>query len=153
MPYCTEQRTKSCNVMLKISCIMTVVMLMRNVLVYTPEDVARRLRVSEETVRREIRARHLSAQRIGKQYRIASSDLKSYLGEARFEEWFVQGNDLREAIGSGGLSEQEAIAFAEQAVRQVRESRPNPEPGRQEPTKSEVRAHLKAARQARATRV
>jgi excisionase family DNA binding protein len=128
-------------------------MLMRNALVYTPEDVARRLRVSEETVRREIRARHLSAQRVGKQYRIASSDLKNYLGEARFEEWFIRGNDLRDAIGSGGLPENEAIAFAEQAVRQVRGTRANLGPGRPEPTKAEVRAHLKIARQARASRV
>jgi excisionase family DNA binding protein len=134
-------------------CILTVVMLMQTILVYTPEDVARRLRVSEETVRREIRARHLTAQRVGKQYRIASSDLKTYLGEARFEEWFLRGNDLRDAVGSGGLSENEAITFAEQAVRQVRNSKPNPEPGRPAPSKSEIRAHLTALRQARASRV
>jgi excisionase family DNA binding protein len=58
---------------------MTVVMLMRETKIYSPEDVARRLRVSEETVRREIRAHHLGAQRIGKQDRIAPSDLKAYL--------------------------------------------------------------------------
>jgi excisionase family DNA binding protein len=131
---------------------MTVVMLVRDAIVYTPEDVARRLRVSEETVRREIRAQHLSAQRIGKQYRISSSDLVSYLGEARFEEWFMRENDLRDAIGSGGLPEDEAIAFAERAVREVRDLRPDPLPGQKAPSPREVRAHLKAQREARAAR-
>ncbi|NJK43649.1 MAG: helix-turn-helix domain-containing protein [Pleurocapsa sp. SU_196_0] len=113
--------------------------------------MARRLRVSEETVRREIRAQHLNAQRIGKQYRIASSDLKAYLGESRFEEWFLRDNDLRDAIGSGGLPENEALALAEQAVRSVRDARPDPAPGRLAPSKTQVRAHLKAMRAARAS--
>lgn len=131
---------------------MTVVMPMRETTIYSPEDVARRLRVSEETVRREIRAQHLGAQRIGKQYRIASSDLKAYLGDARFEEWFMRSNDLREAIGSGGLPENEAHALAERVVREVRSVLPDPKPGLPAPSPAEVRAHLKAGRAARAAR-
>ena len=131
---------------------MTVVMLMREAKIYSPEDIARRLRVSEETVRREIRARHLGAQRIGKQYRIAPSDLKAYLGDARYEEWFLRSNDLREAIGSGGLLEDEAYRLAERVVREVRNAQPDPKPGRSAPSPAEVRAHLKAGRAARAAR-
>jgi excisionase family DNA binding protein len=128
------------------------VMLMQELTVYTPEDVARRLRVSEETVRREIRGQQLPAQRIGKQYRIAASDLKAYLGEARFTEWFLQDFALHQAIGSGGLPEAQAHTLAEQAVRQVRAERPIPAQGQTAPDKATVKAHLKATRQARAQR-
>jgi excisionase family DNA binding protein len=128
------------------------VMLMQEMTIFTPEDVARRLRVSEETVRREIRGNHLNAQRIGKQYRISAGDLKAYLGDARFTEWFLQANDLRDAIGSGGLPEAEAIALADKAVRQVREERPAPAAGQKAPTKAEIQAHLKTVRQAREKR-
>lgn len=132
---------------------MNVVMSMRDAAIYSPEEVARRLKVSEETVRREIRAQHLGAQRIGKQYRIASSDLRTYLGESRFEEWFVRDNDLRDTIGSGGLPEDEAIALSERIVREVRDARPLAAPsGHAAPDASEVRAHLKAMRQTRAAR-
>ena len=130
---------------------MTAAMPMRDATIYSPEQVARRLRVSEKTVRREIRAQHLGAQRIGKQYRIASSDLKTYLGESRFKEWFVRDHDLRDAIGSGGLPENDAITFSERIVREVRDVKPVPAPsGRAAPSVSDVRAHLKAMRQARA---
>ncbi len=128
------------------------VMLMQEMNIYTPEDVARRLRVSEETVRREIRGNHLSAQRIGKQYRISANDLKAYLGDQRFTEWFLQTDHLRLAIGSGGLPEPEAIALAEKAVRQVREARPTPATGFKAPSKAEIQAHLKTVRQAREKR-
>jgi excisionase family DNA binding protein len=128
------------------------VMLMQELTVYTPEDVARRLRVSEETVRREIRGQQLPAQRIGKQYRIAASDLKAYLGEVRFAEWFLQEFPLQQAIGGGGLPEAQAHALAEQAVRQVRAERPAPDKGRTAPDKATIKAHLKAGRQARAQR-
>ena len=59
-------------------------MLMTEIIAYKPEEVALRLRVSEETVRREIRLKHLGALLIGKQYRIAPSDLIAYLGEHRY---------------------------------------------------------------------
>ncbi len=95
-------------------------MLMTEVLAYTPEEVARRLRVSEETVRREIRSQRLGALQVGKQYRIAASDLIAYLGAQRFEEWFGTRSDLRAAIGSGDLPEEEAHALAWKAVSEVR---------------------------------
>jgi excisionase family DNA binding protein len=95
-------------------------MLMTETLAYTPEEVALRLRVSEETVRREIRAKHLSALQVGKQYRIAPSDLIAYLGKRRYEEWFGPREDLRAVIGSGGLEEAEAHELAARAVRAVR---------------------------------
>ncbi len=128
------------------------VMLMQEMTIYTPEDVARRLRVSEETVRREIRGNHLNAQRIGKQYRISAGDLKDYLGDERFTEWFLQTEHLRLAIGSGGLPEAQAIALAQKAVRQVRETRPAPALSGKAPSKAEVQAHLKTVRQAREKR-
>ena len=97
-------------------------MLMTEIIAYKPEEVALRLRVSEETVRREIRLKHLGALLIGKQYRIAPSDLIAYLGEHRYNEWFGLREDLRAAIGSGELEEDEARELAARAVRAIRES-------------------------------
>ncbi len=114
--------------------------------VYTPEEVAKTLRISEETVRREIRANHLGAQRIGKQYRIASSDLVAYLGEARFLEWFAWREDFRKLVGSGGLPEAEAVAIAEKLVREAREAAPLPARGLPQPSVAEVQAR-RASRQ------
>ncbi len=127
-------------------------MLMQEKNIFTPEDVARRLRVSEETIRREIRGQHLNAQRIGKQYRISAGDLKAYLGDAPFTEWFLQIDHLRDAIGSGGLPEAKAIALAQKAVQQVREARPAPVSGLKAPSKAEIQVHLKTVRQAREKR-
>ncbi len=110
--------------------------------VYTPEEVAKTLRISEETVRREIRANHLGAQRIGKQYRIAPSDLVAYLGEARFIEWFAWRTEFRSLIGAGGLPEVEAHKIAERAVKQVRAEAPVPSSGLPEPSLEEVRQKL-----------
>jgi excisionase family DNA binding protein len=97
-----------------------VVMLMNEVLAYTPEEIALRLRVSEETVRREIRAKHLGALQVGKQYRVAPSDLIAYLGKQRYEEWFGPREDLKAVIGSGGLPEDEAQELAVRAVKAIR---------------------------------
>jgi excisionase family DNA binding protein len=120
--------------------------------VYSPEEVARRLRVSEETVRREIRAATLGAQRVGKQYRIAPSDLIAYLGVERYREWFTNGLALNDVIGVGGLDDAEAQAIAEREVRAVRVAQPEPRAGRPAPAPATVRAHLKARRAARAVR-
>ncbi|MDQ2805349.1 MAG: AAA family ATPase [Chloroflexota bacterium] len=46
----------------------------------TPDDVARQLRISPETVRRYIRDGQLPAQKVGGQYRIASTDLAIFTG-------------------------------------------------------------------------
>ncbi len=97
-------------------------MLMTDIVAYKPEEVALRLRVSEETVRREIRSKHLGALLVGKQYRIAPSDLIAYLGEDRYNEWFGLRDDLRAAIGSGDLDEDEARDFATRAIKTVRAS-------------------------------
>ena len=97
-------------------------MLMTEIVAYKPEEVALRLRVSEETVRREIRLKHLGALLVGKQYRIAPSDLIAYLGEDRYNEWFGLREDLRAAIGSGDLDEDEARDLATRAVKAVRAS-------------------------------
>jgi excisionase family DNA binding protein len=111
--------------------------------VYTPEEVAKTLRISEETVRREIRANHLGAQRIGKQYRIAPSDLVAYLGEVRFIELFAWRNEFRNLIGSGGLSEAQAIKLAQQAVQEARANAPMPSAGLPQPSLEEVRLKLR----------
>ena len=97
-------------------------MLMSEIVAYKPEEVALRLRVSEETVRREIRLKHLGALLVGKQYRIAPSDLIAYLGEDRYNEWFGSREDLRAAIGSGQLGDDKARDIATRAVRAVRAS-------------------------------
>ena len=107
--------------------------------VYTPEEVAKTLRISEETVRREIRANHLGAQRIGKQYRIAPSDLVAYLGEARFIEWFAWRSEFRALIGLGGLPEVQALQIAKQAVKEVRAEAPTPSAGLPQPSLEEIR--------------
>lgn len=49
----------------------------------TPADVARRLRVSVKTVRRELDRSHLIGHRIGSQWRIAPADLADYLAARR----------------------------------------------------------------------
>jgi chromosome partitioning protein len=48
----------------------------------TPDEVARQLRVSPETVRRYIREGNLPAQKVGGQYRINSGDLAAFIGAA-----------------------------------------------------------------------
>jgi excisionase family DNA binding protein len=49
----------------------------------TPGDVARRLRVSVKTVRRELDRGHLIGHRIGSQWRISPADLAGYLAARR----------------------------------------------------------------------
>ncbi len=47
-------------------------------------EVARRLGVSEKTIRRQIADGELSAYRVGRQLRISEEDLMAYLAHARF---------------------------------------------------------------------
>ena len=49
----------------------------------TIKDVARRLQLSERTVRRLLDAGELSAFRVRRQWRIAEEDLQKYLKECR----------------------------------------------------------------------
>jgi excisionase family DNA binding protein len=46
---------------------------------YTPAEVARSLRVSAATISRVIHSGKLKAYRVGNQWRIAASDLRSYI--------------------------------------------------------------------------
>lgn len=88
--------------------------------VYTPAEVARALRVNEETVRREIRREQLGAVQIGRQYRITVPDLIAWLGQERYLELFRPHEALLTLLGSGGLDEEHAAAEAETLVRRAR---------------------------------
>ncbi|MBA2117329.1 helix-turn-helix domain-containing protein [Bremerella alba] len=52
----------------------------------TLKDVAERLHVSRDTVRRIVLNGELPAYRIGGQYRITQKDIDSYLGHNRIDE-------------------------------------------------------------------
>lgn len=89
-------------------------------MVYTPGEVARVLRINEETVRRAIRTGKLSALHIGDQYRLSPTDLGKWIGMDRYLELFSPLEDARQVFGTGGLSDDEADALALEAVRIVR---------------------------------
>lgn len=55
-------------------------MIMTQEEVYTIEEVAKILKVSEETVRRLIASGELDARRVGRQYRITRAALDKFLG-------------------------------------------------------------------------
>ena len=88
--------------------------------VYTPSEVARVLRINEETVRRAIRTRKLTALHVGDQYRLSASDLGKWIGMDRYLELFNPLEDARAALGLGGLNDADADALALEAVRAVR---------------------------------
>ena len=50
---------------------------------YTPEEVARILKLNKETVRRKLRSGELKAFKAGKVWRIPSESLKEYQGQKR----------------------------------------------------------------------
>jgi len=89
--------------------------------VFTPREVARTLRIDEETVRREIRRGRLEALQIGRQYRITSGDLVRWLGKDRFLELFAPIEALTSMIGAGGLDEAEAHELASKLVQRARQ--------------------------------
>jgi excisionase family DNA binding protein len=49
-------------------------------MLYTVDDIARRLHLHAKTVRRYIRDGRLKARRIGKEYRVTSADLDAFAG-------------------------------------------------------------------------
>ena len=56
--------------------------------IYSPSEVAQVLRINEETVRRAIRNKQLTALRIGDQYRLSPTDLGQWIGMDRYLELF-----------------------------------------------------------------
>lgn len=108
--------------------------------IYTSAEVAIALRVSEESVRREIRRGVLTAARIGNQYRLTANDLAAWLGEARYLELFSPLGPLGALIGLGGLEEDEAHALALKAVREVCKAKPRTPSGVKAPTPAEIKA-------------
>jgi excisionase family DNA binding protein len=108
--------------------------------IYTSAEVANALRVSEESVRREIRRGALTAARIGNQYRLTANDLAAWLGESRYRELFSPLGPLGALIGFGGLEEGAAHALASQAVNEVRQANPRTASGVAAPTPAEVKA-------------
>jgi excisionase family DNA binding protein len=52
--------------------------------IYSPSEVAQVLRINEETVRRAIRNKQLTALRIGDQYRLSPTDLGHWIGMDRY---------------------------------------------------------------------
>ncbi len=91
-------------------------------IVYSPSEVARVLRINEETVRRAIRTHKLSALHVGDQYRLSPSDLGKWIGMDRYLELFNPLEDAHRVFGSGGLEDTEAEALALEAVHSVRAS-------------------------------
>jgi excisionase family DNA binding protein len=92
--------------------------------IYTSSEVANALRVSEESVRREIRRGTLTAARIGNQYRMTANDLAAWLGESRYRELFSPLGPLGALIGYGNLEEDEAHRLALIAVTEARNLEP-----------------------------
>jgi excisionase family DNA binding protein len=74
------------------------------VAVFTTAEIAHVLRVSNESVRREIRRGQLHAMQIGRQYRSTADDLIAWLGANRYNELFghVQRVDEKLATASFG---------------------------------------------------
>jgi len=54
--------------------------------VYTIEEVAQMLKISQATVRRKIKSGDLRSNKIGKLYRISEKDLLKYLETTRIEK-------------------------------------------------------------------
>jgi excisionase family DNA binding protein len=108
--------------------------------IYTSAEVASALRVSEESVRREIRRGRLTAARIGNQYRLTANDLAAWLGESRYRELFSPLGPLGALIGLGGLEEDAAHTLALNAVSEVRQASPRTASGVKAPTPAEVKA-------------
>jgi excisionase family DNA binding protein len=90
--------------------------------IYSPSEVAQVLRINEETVRRAIRNKQLTALRIGDQYRLSPTDLGLWIGMDRYLELFRPLEDAVRALGVGGLNDDEADALALEAVHAVRAS-------------------------------
>jgi excisionase family DNA binding protein len=90
--------------------------------IYSPSEVAQVLRINEETVRRAIRNKQLTALRIGDQYRLSPTDLGQWIGMDRYLELFRPLEDAVRVLGSGGLNDDEADALALEAVHAVRAS-------------------------------
>jgi excisionase family DNA binding protein len=89
---------------------------------YNPSEVAQVLRINEETVRRAIRNKQLTALRIGDQYRLSPTDLGNWIGMERYLELFRPLEDAVRVLGMGGLNDAEAEALALEAVHAVRSS-------------------------------
>lgn len=47
-------------------------------MIYTPQEAAKKLRVSEQTIRRLCRSGELRSRKVGKQWRIADKDLMRF---------------------------------------------------------------------------
>jgi excisionase family DNA binding protein len=89
-------------------------------IVYNPSEVAQVLRINEETVRRAIRNKQLTALRIGDQYRLSPTDLGNWIGMERYLELFRPLEDAVRVLGMGALSDAEAETLALEAVHAVR---------------------------------
>jgi excisionase family DNA binding protein len=113
--------------------------------IYTSAEVANALRVSEESVRREIRRGTLTAARIGNQYRLTANDLAAWLGESRYRELFSPLGPLGALIGFGGLEEEAAQKLALKAVKEVRINAPSAS-GVTAPNPAEVKARRQKQR-------
>jgi excisionase family DNA binding protein len=114
--------------------------------IYTSAEIARALRVSEESVRREIRRGALTAARIGNQYRLTANDLAAWLGESRYRELFSPLGPLSALIGFGGLEDDAAHALALKAVKEVNRARPHTASGMTAPSPAEVKARRQSQR-------
>ena len=100
--------------------------------IFTPQEVARALRVSSETIRRKIVSGELHALEVGgkerKQYRIFSQDLVQWLGQERASVLFGFSRAVNELQAAwANVSDAEFDATLEEAIQHARDSRPTPE--------------------------
>ena len=100
--------------------------------IFTPQEVARALRVSSETIRRKIVSGELHALEVGgkerKQYRIFSQDLVQWLGQERASVLFGFSRAVNELQAAwANVSDAEFDATLEEAIQHARDTRPTPE--------------------------
>lgn len=116
--------------------------------VFTVSEVAKALRISDETVRRKIEAGELAAlevtSRPRKTYRLLFRDLAAWLGPEQAGAIFGVGASLDEVRARlMQLPEPERMQVVEEAVAWVKAGRKKPEPTGKTPTPAEVRERFR----------
>lgn len=112
--------------------------------VFTVSEVARALRISDETVRRKIEAGKLTALEVSskprKTYRLLFSDLTAWLGAEQAKAIFGVGqalDEVREQLLQ--LPESQRLQIIEEAVAWAKAERKVPEPTGKTPSQEEIR--------------
>lgn len=115
---------------------------------FTVAEVARALRVSDETIRRKIGMGELEAIEVSsgvrKQYRILYRDLVAWMGADKARALFGLGEGLEEfRTFFLSIPEPERSKLIEQAIGWARSQRPQPEPTGRVLTPKQIRERFK----------